>query len=138
MTYPQRRIRIILTIAAFLLLQSQAIQANICTYKSLKPIRRFCGMVVDSSGEPILNATVSVLKGGTQVLTKSTDAKGLFEFDLTEPGEYEVHAGATNFGKMSFRFKLSRPNTKCKGVVVIQLGVAGDCSDVKFMSPKRV
>ena len=120
-----------LAVAVFF--QPETVRANICVDKGLKPLKHFCGTVVDSGGAPIPNATVSVLKGGIEVAAKNSDAAGEFSFDLLEIGKYEFHAGATGFAKVSFPFVISKPSAKCKQKVEIQLAVGGECSHVRLV-----
>src|ERR1700743_2571877 len=108
MTLRWRKIRIVGTLLALLLFHSDAVKANICVSERLKPLRHFCGKVVDSDGELIPNVKVSVLRDGRELFTETTSADGAFDFNLIQAGEYEVHAEATGFVKMIFRFKLSR------------------------------
>ena|ERR1700742_2548569 len=136
MTFQRRSFRIVGALAALLLFQSAAGRANVCVSERLKPLHHFCGKVVASNGELLGHVKISVQKDGKEILAESTGSDGGFDFNLTEPGEYEVHAEAAGFVKMSFRFKLSRPSTRCKGAVVIQLGIGGECDDVKFEPPK--
>jgi protocatechuate 3,4-dioxygenase beta subunit len=119
-------------LALALFSSSGTVTADICVDKNLKPLKHFCGTVIDSSGTPIPNATVSVFKGGIEVAAKSTNAAGEFSFESLESGKYEFHAGATGFGKVVFRFEISKPSAKCKQKVEIQLAVAGECSHVRL------
>jgi hypothetical protein len=138
MAFTKSRVRAFATLAVFLATQPPPVNANVCVSTPLKPIRHFCGIVVAATGEPIPNTRLSIFKDGTEVGIENTDEKGRFDFKLNRPGEYEVHVDAMNFKKMSFRLKLSRPDEKCKGTVVVQLAIGGDdCGDFKFVPAKR-
>jgi uncharacterized GH25 family protein len=107
--------------------------ANICVDSNLKPLRHFCGAVVDASGTPIPNATVSVLEAGIEVAARSANTAGEFSFDSLESGHYEFLAEANGFAKIRFPFVISNPGAKCKQRVEIQLAVGGECSHVRLM-----
>ena len=122
----------VLMLALALFSPSGTVTANICVDAQLRPLKHFCGIVVDSSGTPIPNATVLVLKDGIEVAAKSTDVVGEFSFESLESGKYEFHAGATGFGKVVFPFEISKPSAKCKRKVKIQMAVGGECSHVQL------
>ena len=125
--------RAVLMLVLALLFRSGTIYANVCVDKNLKPLRHFCGAVVDSDGRPIPNATVSVLQRGIEVAAKSTDASGAFSFDSLERGKYEFHAGANGFARVSFPFVISSPGANCEQKVEIQLAVGAECSHVQIV-----
>jgi len=128
---PQRRAVVIVVLALFF--PFAIATANICVDKTLKPFRHFCGRVVDSSGTPIPNATVSVLKDGIEVAAESTNAAGEFWFDSLQIGNYEFHARAKNFAKVSFPFAISNSGRTCKRKIEIQLAVGLECNHVRLV-----
>jgi hypothetical protein len=127
----QRLTVLMLVLALFL--PSATVTATTCVDKNLKPIRHFCGAVVDSSGTPIPNARVSVLKGRIEVAAKDTNAAGEFSFDSLQSGKYEFLASASGFVKINFPFEISSPGAKCKQRVEIELAVGGQCGRVRLL-----
>jgi hypothetical protein len=133
LTMKSQQLAVLMLVAAFFF-PSGIVTANVCVDKNLRPLRHFCGTVVDSGGAPIPNAKVSVFKGGIEVAARSTDAAGEYSFDLLESGKYEFHAAANGFAKVSFPFVISNPSAKCKQKVEIQLAVGGEaCGHVRLV-----
>jgi hypothetical protein len=116
-----------------LLIQPLSVGANICVDKRLKPLKHFCGVVVDSQGSPISNVTISVTRAGTEVGTSKSDARGEFSFDELGAGQYDFTAEAKNFAKFGFSFTIAKPNAKCKQKVQLQLAVGLECSHVRLI-----
>ena len=121
------------TLAIVVFCRPATVTANICVDKRLDPLKHFCGRVVDSSGTPIPNVTLSLLKGGIEVATKNTDARGEFSFDQLKIGEYEFRASAMGFGKIGLPFVIFKPNAKCRQKVEIQLAFGGECGHVRLL-----
>jgi hypothetical protein len=132
LTMKAQRLAVLMLVLAFFF-STGTVTANICVDKTLKPLRHFCGTVVDPSGTPIPNAAVSVLIEGTEVAAKSTNTSGEFSFDSLENGHYEFRAAAKGFAKVRFPFVISNPNAKCKQKVEIQLVVGLECNHVRLV-----
>lgn len=112
----------------------QPLSANICVNKRLKPLKHLCGVVVDSQGEAIVDATISVTRAGAAVSTTKTDSHGEFSFDALGVGQYELKAEAKNFVKFGFPITIAKLGTKCTRRVRLQLAIGGqDCSDIRLI-----
>jgi hypothetical protein len=116
-----------------LLIHPLSVGANICVDKRLKPLKHFCGVVVDSQGAPIPNVTISVTRTGTEVGTSKTDARGEFTFDELGAGQYDLKAEATGFARFGFSFVIAKPNAKCTQKVQLQLAVGLECSHIRLI-----
>ena len=84
-------------LAVFLLATSAIVSAQVAG--------RLSGTVVDPSGAPIPNATVSlILGGGTNAVVKSTsNGEGSFLFPSIRPEVYDVVFEANGFRKNAVR-----------------------------------
>ncbi len=96
--------------------------ADVCVYKPPK-IRRVCGVIVDPSGAPLRDATVTVLKGGTTVKALTTDDTGEFDFDVMQPGKYELDASLAGFQHARYQLTLSKPTHSCRHALRVQMAV---------------
>src|SRR6266403_4832216 len=56
------------------------------------------GLVRDASGGSVVNSKVKLLNHATGAVREQTsDAKGLYQFEVLSPGEYELTVEATGF-----------------------------------------
>ena len=87
--------------------------ANTCVEVPLKPIRRVCGIVHNQLAEPIPNAKLTLLEGGTELTTARTDSNGKFEFGRIEAGKYVLRAQFEGYLTVQSPIVIVRPTTKC-------------------------
>ena len=106
-----------------------------CAYKPPK-VRRICGAIVDSSGRPLPSVNVTVLKDATALKSEKTDENGEFDFDVKEPGKYELDAEVPGFQHARYQLTLPKPTDSCKHALRIEMAVVsihcgGDIRETK-------
>jgi Carboxypeptidase regulatory-like domain len=116
-------------IHAFVVLTASALTvadatADVCVYRPPK-VRRICGTVLDSSGRPIPNVNVTVLKGGTALKNVVTDETGEFDLDVTRPGKYELDVMASGFQHGRYQLTVSKPGNSCNRALRIEMITGG-------------
>jgi hypothetical protein len=119
-----------LTVGFLLLLPASASYATTCIEQPVKPIRQVRGIVIDSTGEPIPNAKVTVLKAGTELVVVKTSADGKFSFERLEAGDYEIRIQADGFIVAGSSVLLVKPTTKRKSGLQIVLAMGMQCSSI--------
>lgn len=96
--------------------------ADVCVYKPPK-VRRVCGVMVDRYGVALSGATVRVLKDGILVGAVTTDESGEFDFDVKQPGKYELDATLAGFQHAQYQLTLSNPTSACKGALRVRMDI---------------
>ena len=117
-----RFLRILLISGIFPILLSSTSYRTECVVPKLKPIRHLCGIAVDDRGEPISNASVTLLKGGTQLEYVLTGADGRFSLGRLQAGTYAILARASGYKPAESSIVIVRPTAKCKHGLRIVLG----------------
>jgi nickel transport protein len=83
-----------------------------------------------SRGRPALNATISVVETGTgkELLSGTTDAKGLFSFPIPQTGskELKIIVDAGDGHKNSWNYTLEESASKDKNTFPLQLQTSAD------------
>jgi hypothetical protein len=77
--------------------------------QQLKPIRCACGIVIDQSGAPIDDVTVTLFKDGKTVAVVHGEEDGKFSFDVSQSGNYEIEAKKLGFGSLRFPVVIVKP-----------------------------
>jgi hypothetical protein len=98
--------------------------ADVCVYKPPK-VRRICGIIVDQQGVAIPGVAVRILKDATTVATSATAETGEFNFDVMEPGKYELDTMAPGFKHARYQLTLSTPSKSCKNALLVKMEVGG-------------
>jgi hypothetical protein len=102
-------------------------QAGECRMEPIKPIHCVRGIVIDPSGGRISNARVTILRGGTGIVSMRTYADGKFSFDRLEAGDYEIQVEANSFKTARSSIVVVAPVSKCKWVMQVILGFGMEC-----------
>lgn len=85
-----------------------------------------CGKIIDQSGAPVSDATVTVMKDGKILETVKTAGDGKFIFVGLKSGSYELSAKADRiFKAFQSPIVVARPAKKCRHGLVIVLVVGG-------------
>ena len=106
--------------AAFVVLTVVRLPADVCVYKPPK-VRRICGTIVDPQGRAVPGVVVTILQRATTVATCTTADEGEFNFDVMEPGKYELDAMAPGFKHARYQLTLLRPTRSCKNALQVQM-----------------
>lgn len=99
--------------------------ADTCIFLPLKPVRHVCGIVMNQAGERISNARLTLLKGGTELVTVETDANGRFDFKTAAAGNYVLRASMQGcYVEVRSAIKIVRPIETCKQALEVMLPVS--------------
>ena len=110
--------------AGFVVLTAAHLPADVCVYKPPK-VRRICGIIVDQQGVAIPGVAVTILKDATTIATSATADAGEFNFDVMEPGKYELDTAAPGFKHARYQLTLSRPTRSCKNALLVKMEAGG-------------
>ena len=102
----------------------------------LKPIHRICGVVFFPSGDRISNAKVTVLQGDKEIVAQQTDKDGKFSFEGLKAGRYYIRVWTENGGAYS-EVILTRPATKSKRELAVNINPSGSCSSISLVKSKQ-
>jgi uncharacterized protein (DUF2141 family) len=102
----------------------------------LKPIHRICGVVFFPSGDRISNAKVTVLQEDKEITAQQTDKDGKFSFDGLKAGRYEIRVWTENGGAYA-QVILTRPATKAKRELAVNINLSGSCSSISLVKSKQ-
>jgi Carboxypeptidase regulatory-like domain len=118
--------------AAVLLLAVQGFgDERVCLPLRLKPIHCARGIVIDQSGTPIDDVTVTLFKDGKMVATVSDQEDGKFSFDVSQPGNYEIEAKKLGYSGLRFPVVIVKPRKSSARILKVVLDTGGDpCSHV--------
>jgi hypothetical protein len=118
-------------------LPSVASPATTCVAQPpLKPIHRICGVVFFPSGDRISNAKVTVLQEDKEIAAQQTDKDGKFSFDGLKGGRYEIRVWTENGGAYA-QVILTRPATKAKRELAVNINLSGSCSSISLVKSKQ-
>lgn len=110
--------------AGSFLLCTETVSAEVIWGKvrPLKSVHCVCGELIDQSGAPVSDATVTVIKDGKDLETVTTTADGKFIFGDLKSGSYELSAQADGFLKFRSPIVMASPAKKCKqGLVIVMV-----------------
>jgi hypothetical protein len=119
-----RRAILSAVVAGFVVLTTAHLLADVCVYKPPK-VRRICGIIVDPQGVAIPGVSVKILKDASTIATTATADTGEFNFDIIEPGKYELDATAPGFMHARYQLTLSRPANSCKNALSVKMDIGG-------------
>jgi hypothetical protein len=102
----------------------------------LKPIHCICGVVFFPSGDRISNARVTVLQADKEIAAQQTDKDGKFSFEGLKAGKYEIRVRTENGGAYS-QVVLTRPETKTKRELAVNINPSGSCSSISLVKSKQ-
>jgi 5-hydroxyisourate hydrolase-like protein (transthyretin family) len=110
--------------------------ADVCVYKT-PSVRHVAGIVVDSTGQPILDVKIAIIRRGEPVATATTDDSGRFRFDSLKQGTYELAVTAVGFQSAHYTILLNHPSLHWHRSLQIELAVGlphcgGDIKVVKM------
>jgi hypothetical protein len=108
--------------AGFVVLTTARLPADVCVYKPPK-VGRICGTIVDQQGVAIPGVAVTILKDKATIATSATADTGEFNFDVMEPGKYELDTMAPGFKHARYQLTLSRPTKSCKNALLVKMEV---------------
>jgi Carboxypeptidase regulatory-like domain len=112
-------------VAGVLLLIASTLSANVCVSPKPNPLSHVCGVIVDSSGIPIPNAKVKILKGGIEATSVATGENGEFDFQHLDAATYEIQVEMPGFITARYDIVVKRPSGACKKMLMIELRVGG-------------
>ena len=125
------------TVAGIVLLfpASSSSTTETCKELHLKPLHCVCGTALNTLGEPVSRATITVLKDGTERATLKTGEDGGFLFNELAPGEYELRVEAAGFRVFQFPIVVVTRESKCKRALEIRLtvGYPENCTGVRLV-----
>src|SRR3984893_17719745 len=125
-------------VGLLLLLPAETSKATTCIVQPLRPIHHICVFVNNQWGEPIPNATVTLLQKGSEIVTMQSGADGRFSFEHLKAGNYDIQVQASDFLTAFSSVILAKPDiTKCKRELDVLLSVSGGCSGISLVKPKR-
>lgn len=122
-----------------LLLPSESYATTCVALRPPKPIHPVCGFVIDPTGEPIANATVTILKDHHEIASMESSTDGRFAVNQLEAGSYDIRVQANFFLPAFSSITLVKPGAKCKKELGVLLAVGGGCSGIslgKLNKPK--
>jgi hypothetical protein len=123
--------------AGFVLLTIARLHADVCVDRRPK-VRRICGTIVDQQGAAISGVAVTILKDGTTIAGSETADTGEFNFDVMEPGKYELETIVRGFVPARYQLILSRPTKSCRNALLVKLQVGGlHCEGDTIRETKR-
>jgi len=102
----------------------------ICSPVRLKPLHCARGMVVDISGGPVDDATVTIFRDGTAAAVVHGQEDGKFSFDALQPGSYELQVEALGFQTFRFPIVIAKPQAKCSRALRVKLVFGSGCPGV--------
>ena len=100
--------------------------ANVCVYKPPR-VKRVCGVIVDSSGEPLQGVSVELLRNGILLQNVKTDGLGTFDLDAWDTGEYELSMSENGFTPGRYRLTLTKAQRACKRALKIEMSTFDPC-----------
>lgn len=120
------RIHFTPAIAAIVLLAHLLSAEGVCPETPrLKPLRCVCGEFTNSTGGPVSNVLVKVLKDGTEVASMNSGEDGKFAFGELKPGSYELTAQAASYRTFRSPIVVAKPTKKCTHRLAIFLDIGG-------------
>ena len=128
---------LLFTILVGFLLLTPASSATTCILVPVKPIRHVCGTVINELGEPIPNATVTILSGEASVASVQTNNDGKFSFEQLKAGSYSIRIQAEYYHSVKSPINIVKPETKCKRALEVMLTVGTACSSIGQTKPSR-
>jgi hypothetical protein len=119
----QKRQLLAMITVGLLLLHVETLNAEaICDkVRPIKPLSCVCGKLTDQAGDPVLGATVKVIKDGINLATVKTDGSGNFSFDELKSGSYELDARLEGLEPFHSKIVVANPTKRCKRGLVILL-----------------
>ena len=106
-----------------MLLRASTSSANTCGEVPPERIRHVCGIVTNQVGERIPNTELTLLKGGSELVTIQAGPDGKFEFGRVEAGNYELRAHFDGYQTVRSPIVIVRPTTKCNRGLEVTLPV---------------
>jgi hypothetical protein len=108
---------------------------EICKEVRLKPLHCVCGTVLNVLGEPVANATLTVLSNGNGSTVVKTSERGEFSFDELTPGNYELQVQANGFRRYQFPIVVVKSKSKCSRALEIRLtiGYPENCTGIRIV-----
>jgi hypothetical protein len=86
--------------------------------------------VINQLGEPISDATLTILKGISEIASVRANKDGKFSFEQFEAGNYVIRIGADGYQTAQSPIVVVKPSTKCKRSLHVMLSVGMGCSGV--------
>ena len=108
--------------AAFVALTVVYLPADVCVYKPPK-VRRICGVIVGPDGAAVPGVEVTIFKDATTVVVSKTADAGEFNFDVMEPGKYDLDVVAPGFKPARYHLTLARPTSSCTNALRVEMDV---------------
>jgi hypothetical protein len=121
-------------IALFLtMVAADPLYANTCVAPPpLKPIRQVCGTVRNQLGELIPNATVTILRGETELFTVPAASDGKFAIEGLSAGSYKLCVHAQGYLDEWASLVIKKPSTKCGKKLEVVLGTMSCVGHVRL------
>lgn len=107
----------------------------VCKELRLKPLHCVRGLVINTLGEFVPGAAVTIVEDGTAKAAAMTDEKGQFAFGLVEPGNYELRVETGGYLTEHIPIIVKKPGGKCKRALEIRLrlGYPMQCTQVRMV-----
>lgn len=117
-----RRVVLFSVAAAFVVLTVAQLTADVCVYKPPK-VRRICGIIVDPLGAAVPGVEVTIFRGTDAVAVSTTADAGEFNFDLMEPGKYDLDVTAPGFKPARYHLTLLSPTKSCRNALRVEMEI---------------
>jgi len=108
--------------ATFVVLTVAKLTADVCVYKPPR-MRRICGVIVDPQGAAVPGVQVTILRGADTVVASTTVDAGEFNFDVMEPGKYDLDLTAPGFKPARYHLTLLSPDKSCRNALRVELQI---------------
>jgi len=117
-----RRVFLFSVAATFVVLTVAQLTADVCVYKPPR-VRRICGAIVDPQGAAIPGVKITILRGTDSVAASTTVDAGEFNFDVMEPGKYDLDVTAPGFKPARYHLTLLSPTKSCRNALRVEMEV---------------
>jgi len=107
---------------AVLVLTVVQLAADVCVYRPPK-VQHICGVIVDPLGATVPGVEVTILRGTETIATYTTADAGEFNFDVMEPGKYDLEVIARGFKPAQYQVTLLRPTRSCRNALRVQMEI---------------
>jgi len=121
-----RSVTLVGVAAAFVALTVVYLPADVCVYKPPK-VRRICGVIVGPDGAALPGVEVTIFKDANTIVVSKTADVGEFNFDVMEPGKYDLDVVAPGYKHARYHLTLASPTSSCRNALRVEMDVGLHC-----------
>jgi len=123
--------------ATFVALTVVPITADVCVYKPPK-VQRICGVIVDPQGAAVPGVQVTIFRGADVIAASTTADAGEFNFEVMEPGKYDLDVTARGFKPARYHLTLLNPTKSCSNALRVEMEAGSvHCAGDTFRETKK-